>query len=113
MFGATVAENMTANALSAWLAEHDSFAEIKKIKILDPSCGDGEFLISALKKLIEIHKKFQAGLPENEIARQIIKNNLYGIDCDANALNLLQKHNKLLVRLSQNKEDICLNSLSI
>ena len=88
---ASVAENMTGNALSAWLAEHDSFEEIKKIKILDPSCGDGEFLISALKKLIKIHKKFQADLPENEIACQIIKNNLYGIDCDANALDLLQK----------------------
>lgn len=43
----------------------------KKIKIIDPGCGCGIFLISAIEFL---HKKFNIKL------KQIIENNIYGID---------------------------------
>ena len=42
-----------------------------KIKIIDPGCGCGIFLISAIEK---IHSKFGIGIAE------IIENNIFGID---------------------------------
>jgi tRNA1(Val) A37 N6-methylase TrmN6 len=87
-----VADLMVENALDAWLEQHGaSFEKIKKIRILDPSCGDGEFLISALKKLLTVYRRFLPDAPEKELIKQIINNNLYGIDCDSNALFFLIK----------------------
>ena len=39
-------------------------AEVSKIKILDPSCGSGSFLLGAYDKLIEWHKDYFARVPQ-------------------------------------------------
>jgi adenine-specific DNA-methyltransferase len=68
------------------------------IKILDPSCGIGNILIPCfiyLKQLFidnlqEINIKNDLHLKEEEIAFHIVENNLFGIDIDRIALNILQ-----------------------
>ncbi len=68
------------------------YDEINGIKILDPACGSGHFLTSAMKELIFIKKKLRENL-EKEISyytikRQIISNNLHGVDIETSAIEI-------------------------
>ncbi len=73
---------------------------VKKIKLLDPSCGTMHFGLVAFDLFYEMYKEemLNAGKPEwpenppvereDEIPRAIIANNLYGIDIDLRAVQL-------------------------
>ena len=91
-----VADFMVRNALELYLSSHRSYAELCAVKILDPACGAGEFLLSALDILLEKRRSFEPDVPINELTKSIIKNNLYGIDCNNNSLQLLLERLKAL-----------------
>ena len=79
--------------------------EINGISIVDPACGDGNFLVGVYKYLVEYHKKWydehkdvdeyksdwyiKDGMLElTETKKQeIVLNNIYGVDIDQNAIN--------------------------
>lgn len=89
--------------------------EIANIKIVDPACGSGSFLLGAYKYLLNYHieyynkikdrAKFKGSkedvIKENGdltiwIKKQILRNNIFGVDIDSNAaevtkLSLLMK----------------------
>lgn len=68
------------------------------IKILDPSCGVGNFIICIYKYLYNIYiynldyinKVNKIDLKKEEVPYHIIKNNLYGFDIDEIALEILK-----------------------
>ena len=69
--------------LSQNLSKNQKLREkIKKIKILDPSCGSGRFLESIANYLLKIFKLINPNVPILNLKNQIIQNNLYGIDID-------------------------------
>ena len=59
------------------------------LKILDPACGSGIFLVESYKRLISIWKK-ENGKPtiSFQTLKHILLNNIYGIDIDATALSV-------------------------
>lgn len=57
-----------------------------KIKILDPACGSGGFLMKAYDRLRTKYK--QDGWADEVIHNEILKNNLYGIDINPFATQL-------------------------
>lgn len=59
---------------------------INNIRILDPSCGSGRFLISVAEKLYQIYRIIYPKLSDFNIKKTIIQNNLYGIEIDNSAL---------------------------
>ena len=59
--------------------------KIKKIKVLDPSCGSGRFLIAIAEKLYNIHRVLEPELSDFGIKKAIIQNNLYGIEIENSA----------------------------
>lgn len=78
--------------------------QISKIKILDPACGSGSFLIGAFDYLVEYHRTWYAEhrsekkyrndwyeTPEEELRltlqkkREILQNNIFGVDIDREA----------------------------
>ena len=74
--------------------------KFKKITICDPACGSGAFLVKSADILLEIHKavrdykdssKLYKGLDmwneESEI-RDIIENNIYGVDINKEAVEI-------------------------
>jgi type I restriction-modification system DNA methylase subunit len=80
----------------------------KSLKILDPACGSGSFLIAAYDRLLEAqNNSSQASLYDSF---EILQNSLYGVDIDDQAvevaqLNLLLKalvEKTLLPTLQQN-----------
>ena len=56
-------------------------------KILDPSCGSGVFLVESLRRIINKHLKSIDKLSNDELIN-IVKNNIYGVDKDKNAIYL-------------------------
>ena len=56
-------------------------------KILDPSCGSGVFLVESLRRIINKNLKSKDKLENNELIK-IVKNNIYGVDKDENAIYL-------------------------
>jgi methylase of polypeptide subunit release factors len=66
-------------------AIHDDI-DIDTFRILDPSCGSGQFLIAAYKRLRDIY--FKNGYPQEMIGTRIITHNLYGYDTDPIAIEI-------------------------
>lgn len=107
----TFRKEMNANSLreilsevegeSAWFqstAGYNSVQQgIKDIKILDPACGSGHFLTSAMERLYQARASVERGLKREqilpdekkyEIKKQIALNNIYGVDVDTVAIEI-------------------------
>ena len=56
-------------------------------KILDPSCGSGVFLVESLRRIINKNLISKDKLSNEELIN-IVKNNIYGVDKDKNAIYL-------------------------
>lgn len=79
--------------------------EVSKIKIVDPACGSGSFLIGAYQYLLDWHKDIYSDYgkpskgkkdnpltPEGNLAtsekKRILLNNIFGVDIDVNAVEV-------------------------
>jgi len=73
------------------LLEERSYDEILNIKILDPACGSGSFLIRAYDELLSYHA-YQRGKPVSELDQwerlPILTNNIFGVDLDIQAVEI-------------------------
>ena len=101
--------------------------KFKEIKILDPACGSGAFLIKAVDILLEIFKEIQlvkesrgkyssgdqyslAKWSEESQIQEIIKNNIFGVDINEESVEItklslflkLVGENRKLIDLSKN-----------
>lgn len=58
-------------------------------KVLDPACGSGIFLVSAFKRLVEWWRiKNNFSEPNLEQLREILLNNIFGVDIEAEAVRV-------------------------
>ena len=71
--------------------------ELKGVRILDPACGSGAFLIEAFDQLHAVYEVSNARLEELrghrtlfDLDRQILQHNLYGVDLNAEAIQICQ-----------------------
>jgi hypothetical protein len=89
--------------------------QIQKIRILDPACGSGSFLIGAFQSLIDYHVQWYLAHPEQEVRHahpsldfmrevhedsdgntrlsvyrkaKILRNNIFGVDIDPQAVEI-------------------------
>ncbi|MDR0573008.1 MAG: N-6 DNA methylase [Tannerella sp.] len=61
----------------------------KDIKLLDPACGSGIFLVSAYKRLVQRWRiKNQLANPTADKLKEILKNNIFGVDVNSKSVNL-------------------------
>jgi hypothetical protein len=71
---------------------------LNRLRIVDPACGSGAFLIQALDCLVAEYRRMvseeqrlegQAGLfDQDEVIRSILANNLYGVDINPESLEI-------------------------
>ncbi|MBM9500275.1 N-6 DNA methylase [Leptospira sp. 201903071] len=93
---------------------------LSKIKILDPACGSGAFLIAAFNYLWKEHERVYAEIKEiknkttqgelfdfDSISKTILENNLYGVDLNQESVEIT----KLALWLKTATKNKKLNSL--
>lgn len=95
--------------------------QIAKLRILDPACGSGSFLLRAFQKLLDYHLEYYIGLkkPPKEVyyvgkdnvprltireKKRILTNNIYGVDIDVNAVEVTKLSLLLKVLEDENKD---------
>lgn len=65
---------------------------LQELKLLDPACGSGHFLVVAFDLLVELYREEGRHLGEQrsdrQIAERILEKNLHGIDIDPRAVQL-------------------------
>lgn len=65
---------------------------VRALKVLDPACGSGHFLVIAFDLLVALYREEARHLGETvtdkEIAESILENNLHGIDIDPRAIQI-------------------------
>ncbi len=97
--------------------------EIQKIKILNPACGSGTFLVSAYSYLLEYHLNYYRGNLKKyknkvyqvkeeqwylttEVRKKILLNNIFGVDIDPQAVEITKLSLLLKVLENETKESI-------
>ncbi len=97
--------------------------QISKIRVIDPACGSGSFLIRAYQYLLDYHVDYYSklekppkdtiytgkdGVPRLTIQekKRILKNNIYGVDLDTLAVEVTKLSLLLKVLEDQNKDQL-------
>lgn len=104
------------------LTQNKTPKQIADLKIVDPACGSGSFLIGAYQHLLNYHstyyqqnetqaKKDKALTPtgslSTSIKKQILLNNIYGVDIDVNAVEVTKL--SLLLKCMEGETDASIN----
>ncbi|MFX0207218.1 MAG: Eco57I restriction-modification methylase domain-containing protein, partial [Candidatus Hodarchaeota archaeon] len=87
-----IEKNKYSNALK-------DIEEIQQLKILDPACGNGIFLITAFKQIKKLYNRLEKKIKEKGlfdafegefmgIGEKILLNNIFGVDKDPEAVQL-------------------------
>lgn len=93
------------------LAKDKKF-NLKNIKILDPACGSGSFLMKAFDYLVTLDKKKNGKLDQTKLDLtgasatygrkvEILKDNIFGVDLDPKAVEIAQLN--LLLKAAEKK----------
>ena len=83
----TLADFCTYLVPSEEAGEPTEFDHPRELRVIDPACGSGHFLLYAFDVLERIWRA-ETDLPSEEIPRQILQHNLYGVDLDMRACQL-------------------------
>jgi len=90
----------------------EKFIEIiKNVRILDPSCGSGRFLVSIAEKLYWVCRIVEPKLSDFDIKKAIIEKNLYGIEIEKSAI-LISKLRLIKWLLSTNSNNFTFQSIN-
>ncbi|NHJ01222.1 MAG: hypothetical protein EAX86_03725 [Candidatus Heimdallarchaeota archaeon] len=88
-----IAKYIVESAINTYIRSNPKIEEIKALKILDPSCGEGIFLHTALKYLIQqISNHPDNNWTSSKISHHILINQLYGIDIDPSQVEICCKN---------------------
>jgi len=106
----------TTLSLSKFFIEHKNLKDelktkLKDIKILDPACGTGRFLIAAANLLLTFYKICEPEQNSFDLKKKIIQYHIFGIDIDKTSI-LMSKlmlinwiYSKNEKKLNQNKDN--------
>lgn len=85
-----ITDYIVKETVGRYLKEH-AFNENRTVKILDPSCGSGSFLIRAFDELLTYHAK-ESGKSVAELSQyerlRILTTNVHGVDLDRQAVEI-------------------------
>ncbi len=87
----TLKKSQTVALVDFW---HDWIDDLQTIRLVDPACGSGAFLIEAFDQLFAEYHKAQGFLTELrgatlfDIRKTILEHNLYGVDLNGEAVEI-------------------------
>lgn len=75
---------------------------LENIKILDPACGSGAFPMGILHKLVELHELLGTVKSSYELKKDILSQNIYGVDIMPMAIEIARLRAWLSLVLEEN-----------
>ena len=115
---AYIVDYIVENTVGALLKDKTP-AQAAKLRILDPACGSGSFLVGAYQYLLDWHLDYYSRQPDKNKnvlrrivggyalataeKRRILQNNIYGVDLDQNAVEVSKL--SLLLKMLENESD--------
>lgn len=81
-----VVKHIVDKCISMYLQNEES--DIADIKILDPACGAGNFLVYAFDCLLQIYDKKHADWTVEKRVSNILENNIFGVDVQREPLQI-------------------------
>jgi len=82
-----IVDYIVQNALKPVLDKCESAQDLKAIKVLDPACGSGSFLIQAMEMIYQKYLEFGAN-PGEMTKITILLDNIFGVDLDEQAVEI-------------------------
>jgi hypothetical protein len=84
-----VARELTRQTLIPWL-EANRPGTPSAVRVLDPACGSGAFLIAAYRVLVDYFEALEGGQLSSKQREEILRSSIFGADVDPRALGLAQ-----------------------
>ncbi len=84
-----IVDVLTERAIVEWLGSEPTIEKLQRITVLDPACGSGAFLLSALGVIEKLWRKLTSDVPR-DVRRRIVANSLYGVDLKPEAVRLCE-----------------------
>lgn len=84
-----IVDVLTERAITTWLGDITA-EKLSRITILDPACGSGAFLLSALGVLERLWSQLEPETPRHELRRRVVAHSLYGVDLKPEAVRLCE-----------------------
>ena len=78
---------------------------LREVRVLDPACGSGAFLLGALSRLARLRARFEGGDPI-DIRRDLVARALHGVDLQADAALLCALRLWLALAVPENDERV-------
>ena len=96
-------ENVSSRSLSEIYGDI-----VQRVRVLDPACGSGAFLLAASNVLLELYNRFEErlGLRNSPLAlkKVILKNSIYGVDLNHEGIEIAKLRLWLWLAESYNPE---------
>ncbi|MGH7678285.1 MAG: Eco57I restriction-modification methylase domain-containing protein [Gemmatimonadaceae bacterium] len=92
-------------ALAAALGTPSSLPAVRDLRVLDPACGSGAFLVSVLERLAGMRRDLGDGRPVSTIRRDVLARSVFGVDRNPIAVWLCELRLWLSVVIESEIED--------
>jgi hypothetical protein len=84
-----VVDLLTERAIGEWLGD-GGIDRLERITVLDPACGSGAFLLSALGVIERHYRRLAGGEVPRDLRQRIVSRNLFGVDLKPEAVRLCE-----------------------
>jgi hypothetical protein len=85
-----VVDVLTERAIDEWLGGEPSLERLERITVLDPACGSGAFLLSALGAIERRWRALAGSSAPRDLRQRIVARSLYGVDLKPEAVRLCE-----------------------
>jgi hypothetical protein len=98
-------EDVTTHALDSLLAGESPIETLRGIKVLDPACGSGAFLVHTLERIAALRKENGEPGSGGDIRRRVLTSSIFGVDLNPMAVWLCELRLWLSIVIESDETD--------
>jgi hypothetical protein len=83
-------EDVTTHALESLLGARNPMEVLRGIKVLDPACGSGAFLVHTLERIAALRREHGEAGSNADIRRRVLTSSIFGVDLNPIAVWLCE-----------------------